>query len=60
MAANFQFFARMHTDYTSAAPIWQAPERAADLAEEHVDRDAHWSTAQVVRKMLTPAISAPC
>ncbi|MDL9997198.1 ABC transporter ATP-binding protein [Variovorax sp. J22P240] len=47
MAANFQFFARMHTDYTSAAPIWQAPARAADLAEEHVDRDARWSTAQV-------------
>jgi ATP-binding cassette subfamily B protein len=25
MAANFQFFARMHTDYGSAAPIWAAP-----------------------------------
>ncbi len=25
MAANFQFFARMHTDYSSAAPIWHAP-----------------------------------
>ena len=32
MAANFQFFARMHTDYGSAAPIWQAPARADDLA----------------------------
>ena len=47
MAANFQFFARMHTDYTSAAPIWRAPARAADLAEEHIDRNAHWNTAQV-------------
>ncbi|MDM0105798.1 ABC transporter ATP-binding protein [Variovorax sp. J22R24] len=47
MAANFQFFARMHTDYGSAAPIWQAPARAANLEDEHIDRDARWSTAQV-------------
>ena len=33
MAANFQFFARMHTDYSSAVPIWQAPARAGDLAQ---------------------------
>jgi ATP-binding cassette subfamily B protein len=25
VAANFSFFARMHTDYSSAEPIWQAP-----------------------------------
>jgi len=42
MAANFQFFARMHTDYSSAAPIWRAPARAEDLAQEAVDADAGW------------------
>jgi ABC-type bacteriocin/lantibiotic exporter with double-glycine peptidase domain len=47
MAANFQFFARMHTDYTSAAPIWAAPARLDDLAQERIDPDAHWDTAQV-------------
>jgi ATP-binding cassette subfamily B protein len=44
MAANFQFFARMHTDYSSAAPIWQAPSRttsvAADRAPTAVGREA--------------------
>jgi ATP-binding cassette subfamily B protein len=25
VAANFSFFARMHTDYSSAEPIWRAP-----------------------------------
>jgi ABC-type multidrug transport system fused ATPase/permease subunit len=25
VAANFSFFARMHTDYSSAEPIWHAP-----------------------------------
>lgn len=43
MAANFQFFARMHTDYSSAAPIWDAPPRARDLAEEGIDRAAVWN-----------------
>ncbi|RST53145.1 ABC transporter ATP-binding protein [Variovorax sp. MHTC-1] len=47
MAANFSFFARMHTDYGSAAPIWQAPSRADDLAQERIDRDAAWRTLQV-------------
>jgi len=47
MAANFQFFARMHTDYDSAAPIWQAPSRAEDLARERIDRNAAWHTLQV-------------
>ncbi|MBT2305286.1 ABC transporter ATP-binding protein [Variovorax paradoxus] len=49
MAANFSFFARMHTDYGSAAPIWQAPSRADDLAQERIDRDAAWRTLQVER-----------
>ncbi|MDB5878983.1 MAG: transporter related protein [Variovorax sp.] len=39
MAANFQFFARMHTDYSSAAPIWQAPIGAA---QKPVDSTAEW------------------
>jgi ATP-binding cassette subfamily B protein len=47
MAANFQFFARMHTDYSSAAPIWQAPVRARDLAEERIDGDAAWTTVEM-------------
>ncbi len=47
MAANFQFFARMHTDYISAAPIWEAPSRVADLAEENIDRDARWQTIEL-------------
>jgi ATP-binding cassette subfamily B protein len=29
VAANFSFFARMHTDYSSAEPIWQAPRAMA-------------------------------
>lgn len=37
MAANFQNFARMRTDYSSADPVWEAPERAAATA--HVDED---------------------
>ena len=44
MAANFQFFARMHTDYTSAAPIWAAP---AAGAVQDVDREAAWSRIDV-------------
>ncbi|RZL90152.1 MAG: ABC transporter ATP-binding protein [Variovorax sp.] len=47
MAANFSFFARMHTDYGSAAPIWQAPARTDDSAHERIDRDARWSALQV-------------
>lgn len=47
MAANFQFFSRMHTDYSSAAPILQAPARARDLAEESIDRDAGWMTLEL-------------
>ena len=44
MAANFQFFARMHTDYSSAAPIWQAPIGAA---QKPVDADADWAELSV-------------
>ncbi|MDM0013706.1 ABC transporter ATP-binding protein [Variovorax sp. J22P168] len=47
MAANFQFFARMHTDYGSAAPIWEAPARASDLVQEAVDRDASWQSLRI-------------
>jgi ATP-binding cassette subfamily B protein len=47
MAANFSFFARMHTDYGSAAPIWQAPSRTDDLAQERIDSDAAWQALQL-------------
>lgn len=42
MAANFQFFARMHTDYGSAAPVWEAPARSADPAQETIDAGTDW------------------
>jgi ABC-type multidrug transport system fused ATPase/permease subunit len=32
LAAHFQNFARIRTDFASAGPIWEAPERAADGA----------------------------
>ncbi|MGI4776578.1 MAG: ABC transporter ATP-binding protein [Janthinobacterium lividum] len=44
MAANFQFFARMHTDYSSAAPIWAAP--AGTVCQE-VDHAAGWTQIAV-------------
>lgn len=47
MAANFQFFARMHTDYSSAAPIWSAPSRSDGAANEEIDRDASWQTIEI-------------
>ncbi|MBY4895848.1 ABC transporter ATP-binding protein [Cupriavidus sp. AU9028] len=43
MAANFQSFARMHTDYESAEPIWQAPGDP-DEAVPAVVPDAPWRT----------------
>jgi ABC-type multidrug transport system fused ATPase/permease subunit len=49
MAANFSFFARMHTDYGSAAPIWQAPSRTDDLAQERIDGVADWRALQLER-----------
>jgi ATP-binding cassette subfamily B protein len=58
MAANFQFFARMHTDYSSAAPIWQAPTQKqspvsdrtsiADItAQERIDPHAAWTQLDI-------------
>lgn len=44
MAANFQFFARMHTDYGSAAPIWAAPIGAA---QKPIDAGADWSELSI-------------
>ena len=41
MAGNFQSFARMHTDYRSAEPLLQAPQRA-DEAAEALDASAPW------------------
>jgi ATP-binding cassette subfamily B protein len=50
VAANFSFFARMHTDYTSAEPIWQAP--SGDVLStapeqvperERIDAGAAWT-----------------
>jgi ATP-binding cassette, subfamily B, bacterial len=50
VAANFSFFARMHTDYSSAEPIWQAPsgDVLATAPEqvperERIDADATWT-----------------
>ncbi len=46
IASNFQSFSRMHTDYSSAEPIWQAPgdPKAAVLA---VRADAPWQTLEL-------------
>ncbi|RZI96779.1 MAG: ATP-binding cassette domain-containing protein, partial [Variovorax sp.] len=41
MAANFQSFARMHTDFQSAGPLWDAPV-APDGAAQTIDRDMPW------------------
>ncbi|AJC18966.1 multidrug ABC transporter ATP-binding protein [Pandoraea sputorum] len=43
MASNFQSFARMHTDYGSAEPIWDAPSDP-DAAVPAVIADAPWRT----------------
>ncbi len=50
VAANFSFFARMHTDYSSAEPIWQAPSGNEAMAtppeqvpeRERIEADAPW------------------
>ncbi|WP_256856523.1 ABC transporter ATP-binding protein [Variovorax sp. KK3] len=47
MAANFSFFARMHTDYGSAAPIWLAPARAEDPTREHIEADTAWRSLRI-------------
>ncbi|MDM8359180.1 ABC transporter ATP-binding protein [Pandoraea communis] len=43
MASNFQSFARMHTDYGSAEPIWAAPSDP-DAAVPAIVPDASWTT----------------
>ena len=54
VAANFSFFARMHTDYGSAAPIWEAPKGDSLAtppeqvpAAERIDAEAAWQTLAV-------------
>lgn len=46
MASNFQSFARMHTDYGSAEPIWAAPADP-DAAVPAVAPDAPWHTLEL-------------
>ncbi len=46
MAANFQSFARMHTDFQSAAPLWDTPAAPAGAAQA-VERDAPWQTLAI-------------
>lgn len=48
MAANFQSFARMHTDYGSAEPIWRAPGDP-DAPVPAVVPDAPWHTLELRR-----------
>ncbi|EON15240.1 MULTISPECIES: ABC transporter ATP-binding protein [Pandoraea] len=43
MASNFQSFARMHTDYGSAEPIWAAPSDP-DAVVPAIVPDAPWTT----------------
>ncbi|WP_218508842.1 ABC transporter ATP-binding protein [Variovorax sp. dw_308] len=43
MAANFQNFARMHTDYLSADPLWAAPGDPSDgRSDTPIERGAAW------------------
>jgi len=46
MAANFQSFARMHTDYGSAEPIWAAPGDP-DAPVMAIVPDAPWQTLEL-------------
>lgn len=43
LASNFQGFARMHTDYCSAEPVWAAPGEP-DAPVPAVQADASWQT----------------
>lgn len=60
VAANFSFFARMHTDYSSAEPIWQAPSSGSGGAgdglaappeqvpeRERIVADAQWQQLDI-------------
>ena len=56
VAANFSFFARMHTNYSSAEPIWHAPASATleappeeVPAHERIDAQAPWTQLQVAQ-----------
>ena len=46
MASNFQSFARMHTDYASAEPLWEAPGDP-DAAVPAVMPDLPWQTLEL-------------
>ena len=46
IASNFQSFARMHTDYSSAEPIWQAPGEPNAVVPA-VQPDAPWQTLEL-------------
>jgi len=46
MASNFQSFARMHTDYSSSEPIWQAPAEPDETVPAVVP-DAPWQTLEL-------------
>ena len=46
IASNFQSFSRMHTDYSSAEPIWQAPGDPK-TAVPAVRADAPWQTLEL-------------
>ena len=46
MASNFQSFARMHTDYGSAEPIWAAPGDP-EATVPAVVPDAPWTTLEL-------------
>jgi ABC-type multidrug transport system fused ATPase/permease subunit len=69
VAANFSFFARMHTDYSSAEPIWQAPSGdAGDVhatppeqvpERERIVADAPWRALEVQSLQWRYAVRAP-
>ena len=46
MASNFQSFARMHTDFGSAEPIWDAPGHP-DTPVPAIVPDAPWTTLEL-------------
>jgi len=48
MAANFQSFARMHTDYLSAGPLWEAPGDPDDgRSDMPISHGAGWQRLTV-------------